>query len=265
MESIRKLLYEGSKINPIFDPTSTPEYIPAPLVIDLTIDVTNYTRIYHNNPDEVGDLLGQADAIVCDNEALVHIVRRCGVKGLIFSAPFGYCPTQDREQEGIMVGLLNHSADQVINNNMARQMLKKLNEQFLIYGDPIDGLEYELVEDFQDFAARCDVLVLPSARNSLNSLTAPLSVMMAGCAMIAANVGSYAGLGVSVGVRLVDPKATARVWKSTLDEVQRDIRRLETFKRFNAGYASKTSKESLAKITKLEARLQRVQALMPAA
>jgi hypothetical protein len=108
-DKIRSLLYEGTKLNPLFNPVEGVEDIPSPLVIDLTRDVTNLTRIYHPNTDAVRELLVKAEAVVCDTEALAGIARKF-TKALVVVAPFGFCSRPDIDNE-FTIGLLNHGPE----------------------------------------------------------------------------------------------------------------------------------------------------------
>jgi glycosyltransferase involved in cell wall biosynthesis len=202
-------------------------------------------------------LIRTADAVVCDTEQMVSIVRRYSGT-LAFSAPFGHSRKLSVQNESIRVGLLNHTADMNLNNFGNRQMLKRLKEIFLIYGEPIDGLECEIALDFDDFAARCDILLLPSIPNSINSVAYPLSVMYAGAAVLATNIGGYYSLSPASGVQLVDAKASPKTWADAVAYLQRDGRRLDQLKQFNAKFARRVSEESMVKIRKLEVRFSRV-------
>jgi hypothetical protein len=115
----------------------------------------------------------------------------------------------------------------------------------------------EPVEDFEEFAGRCDVLLLPALKDSINSVTLPLSVMVAGTVVLAANRGGYYGLNPATGVFLM---ASDRVkpWKEALRLFESDSLKLERLKEFNMKYARRVSGESLNLISRLEYRLKNI-------
>jgi len=253
-EQIRTQLYRNLDWKPVFNPKKGISKPPSPLVVDLTIDVSNSSRQYHLKTEKVRQLLSQADLIVCDTERMVHTIKK-HAKTLVTAAPFGACGAGDKDDEkGIRVGLLHHSADTELNNMGNRKLLKALGEEFLIFGGPIDGIEGEVIEDFNQFAARCDILLLPSIINSINSTTMPISAMMAGTAVIARNSGGYCNLDGASGTFLI-PTDSPADWKNRIEFVRSDPRRLEQFKQFNTKYAKAVSSDSVAKLTRLAHRM----------
>lgn len=252
----RQQLYNSIAISPIFDPMDSVKDAPRPLVIDLSMDVSNHTRIYHDKTDGVRALLAGADTIVCDNEVLAGYIKKFAKGVMVFSAPYGYCSKGSVETEGFTVGILNLSDEQQINNMHARQMLKKIKARKILIGDSIDGISVdEEATDLDDFASRTDVLVLPSTRGSINAISDVLHVMSAGTAVLAAHQGAYYSLNPATGLKLIGMNATPRQWHDAIAELDKDPKRLQTLKDFNAKYARRVSQESLQKISKLAQRL----------
>jgi hypothetical protein len=252
-EKLRSLLYEGSRLQPVFNPMEAPKELPDPLVIDLTRDVTNYTRLYHTETDTIRELLAKADAVVTDTEKQAAVIRQF-TSALTIVCPFGFTTAKDLDNE-LTIGILNYTDEQEMANKTNRKLLKGLNESFLVFGQPLDfENEGEVIEDdFDQFAGRCDVLVLPGTRHIIPSLTMPLSAMMAGTVVLTTN--EYHALNVAAGVFILPTTRKVKPWKNYLKNFEKNIRQLESLKQFNTKYAKRVNSESLALISRLSQRL----------
>jgi hypothetical protein len=255
---IRHFLYDKTKLRPIFNPIEPiGEDLPKPLVIDLDIDVSNRTRIVHPHTDEIIAMLASANAIVCDTAVLANTIRP-STKSLICVAPFGFATVTDNEfEKGFAVGLLNHEDVFQMENLAARAFLKKFEYQYLVFGEEIAELENQLVlTDFNQFASLCDVLLLPGALTPPLPIAVPLSVMMAGTAVIAARTSSYYALQAQ-GVRYLEPTLKPAPWRKAIEILERDPVQLEYFKKHNKQYAQRVTSESVQLVSRLELRINR--------
>ena len=251
LQKIRSLLYDGAKLNPLFNPVEVPSELPKPLVIDTTIDIANSTRLYHTHTDEIRALLAQTDAIVTDSEKLATVIRQF-TKSLVAICPFGFTTAVDIDGE-LTIGILNWTEKQVFANKVNRNLLKGLKTPFLVGGSPLDwDFEGETIEDFELFAGRCDILVMPGADKLLPSMTLPLATMMAGSVVLTTN--DYHALNAAAGV-FVMPTTQVKPWRDMLRNLEGNLQRLQTLKQFNIKYAKRVNAESLATITKLNQRL----------
>jgi len=252
---IRSLLYHQTKLKPAFNPMDVPEDMPTPSVIDLTLDVTNTSRIYHPNTEQVREYISYADAIVCDTQAQASIVKmyRQPSKPVII-APFGFSPRKDVDNGEFTVGIMNHEPDDELNNasQSSRKIIEKLGYRYLVYGSPLGEAEEQVTtDDFEDFAARCDVILLTSLRDSVNDLTLPLSAMLAGSILVAPNNGGYNALRAASGVFFLESNRI-KDWKTLLSSIESQPIKLQTLKDFNVKYARNISSESLSLISRLE-------------
>lgn len=239
---IRRYLYDRSPFLPLYNPVGDQE-VSFPTILDLTWDISCHTGIYHDQIPETRELLSKADAVVCDNPALATVVSRFAKQAVVASFMFGFCTAQDVEQDGITVGLLNHnSLMQPVTHDFLK-IAKKMKYKTLLFGGetPDNSEQFEVVEDLNAFASRCDVLLLPAFPHTINSVTIPLSVMMAGTIVVAANEGGYSSLSGATGVSLINRENgnTLAPWKNAMKYLeQRDFTGL---KKFNQNWAKQTA------------------------
>lgn len=256
-KEIRAVLYSRCELegNVLYNPTRRPaKEIEGPLIIDVTIDITNRTAVYHRNTAAVHKLLDEADLIVGENERLLALFKNFHARYKI-AAPFATGqPADTSSEEGLKVGLLNHSADTSMSILHNKKMLKSLEEQFLIYGKPVDGLEGEVIEDLSDFSGRCDILLLPSLPNKINSITVPLCVMRGSTMVIARNSAGYYNLNSATGVLLMESDHPDD-WGKKVFEARTNPKLMDQFKQFNAKFAKSVSDESMKKMNRLTSRL----------
>lgn len=252
-EKIRALLYEPSGIKPLFNPTSVPDELPSPLVIDVSFDVANHTSINHANTQSVRELLGRAKAIIVDNEKLGMVMRKFAT-GFVVSAPFGH--SYERDKEGAFtLGILNYTEEQQLINRTARKFLKAFRSyQIAVYGEPLDWQEknFEHYTNFDSYCSAVDILMLPGSDLVIPTLTLPLSIMMAKTAVI--TTPHYQTLGSASGV-VVMPSLDKDTWLGWIRKFEGNLARLDSLKAFNAKYASQLSNQSLQVIEKLKAYL----------
>lgn len=254
-EQIRKLLYEGSGLTPLFNPMEQPAELPSPLVVDMTVDVANHGRIYHPNTEAVRDLLASVSAVVTDSERMTNVAR-IYTKGLVVSAPFGWTITPDRETP-FTVGLLNYTEEQEVANKILRKFFKAMRSPFLVYGKELDWTEKDnednrVTDDWDFFCGEIDVLLLVGSNHVIPSFTLPVSAMMAGAVVLC--TGHYSSLKSASGV-LTMPADQPLVWRSQLQNLEQNVRRLTSLKQFNANYARQISRESQQLIHRLTRRL----------
>lgn len=255
MESqIRQSLYANTGLSPVFNPLHTIEGALTPLVIDLTREVCNHAEMIHPNTNEVRSLISIADAVVCDTTALSSIVKQYTTDALVIDASFGYCAAADfADEKGIRIGLLNHNDDTQMHNDANRPLLKKLKEEFLVFGKPVSGPDCEVVEDFDEFAARCDILLLPSIKNAINSITLPMSVMAAGTCVVAHNAPGLYNLLTAPGVKLIDiSDSSVATWRNAIKSLYDNRRKFEQAKIFNSRAVRNISADSARRIVRLQ-------------
>lgn len=261
----RVLLYnklEGRNI--AFNPVE-----PEPFdLVDLTRDVTNSTRIYHRRTECVREALAGASMIVTDNQPLASAVQQVLPGAIVVALPFGplyVTPTQPNPQdspelatrgpsalEGPVVGLLNHNGEMEMNNQFALKLLKALKQPLMIYGQELPGIEGEVKEDFSEFAALCDILLLPSMPGVLNSTTLPLALMGSKTALLAHNAPGYAHLAAATGVQLLpnDPAA----WRAMIRNLVDQPVKLKAMQERNQVYAVRQNRGSYAHLAQLSSQ-----------
>lgn len=217
---------------------------PEPFdLVDLTRDVTNATCIYHLRTECVREALEGASLIVTDNQPLADVVRHVLPRVRAIAIPFGAVNVVREVHEQPVVGLLNHSGEVEMNNTYALSLLKALERPLLIYGHSLPGLEAEVTEDFEQFAARCDILLLPSLPGAINSITLPLALMSAGVALIAHNAPGYYNLDAATGVQLLPNDADA--WRWMLSNLESQPAKLNAMQERNRAFAVRLNRESL--------------------
>lgn len=257
MDSIRSRLYDNfNGLEPLFNPVRGKKKLPDPCVIDLTFDVANTSKVYHTKTDSVRDLLHQADLVITDTETLNAMVKPF-CSNWVITLPYGLISVQDTPGEsGLRVGLLNHDPDMEINNNGCIEILKRLDEEFLIFGSEISDLNAVYIDDFEQFAAQTDILILPSLPGSANSTTVPLAVMSAGTVVIASSAGGYNGLRGGPGVQMMPAnRDNPQLWREKLQWAVQSPNRLQQMKEFSIKKAINDSHNSLEQLRVIMGRL----------
>jgi glycosyltransferase involved in cell wall biosynthesis len=251
---IRTELYaqlDGRKV--AFNPVE-----PEPFdLVDLTKDVTNSTRIYHLRTECVREALDGANLIVTDSEPLANAVRRVLPKTPVISLLYGRLPVAPESNATPVVGLLNHSGDVEMNNAYALKLLKSLDRPLLIYGHALPATEgrAEVEENFNTFAAKCDILLLPSLPGALNSTTLPLAMMSAGTAILAHNAPGYYDLDAATGVQLLPASRDPAVWQRMLASLEAQPAKLRTMQERNQAYAKRLNQESYQRLIAISSQL----------
>jgi glycosyltransferase involved in cell wall biosynthesis len=248
MESqLRTILYQQLSDRKIaYNPVE-----PEPFdLVDLTRDITNATRIYHQRTECVREALGGASLIVADSHSLANAVQQVLPRSIVVALPFAplyVTPTQPNPE--VVVGLLNHSGEMEQNNQYALKLLKALKQPLMIYGRELPGIEGEVKEDFNEFAALCDILLLPSLPGALNSTTLPLALMGSKTALLAHNAPGYASLAAATGVQLLpgDPAA----WHSMVANLVSQPAKLKVMQERNQAYAVRQNRGSYAHLAQL--------------
>jgi hypothetical protein len=253
VDKIRSFLYEAfPSIEPIFNPQVGDE---MGNIVDLTFDVSNHTKFYHERTDEVRALLAGCAAVVTDNPQLAQVIQQFNRRSI--AVPFGY--TSARDASGpFTVGILNHDDDTNMANTWASKILKAIDRPLLVYGYELNSsrIEQVVTEDFDEFAGRCDVLLLPGIPQSITSLTLPLATMMAGTVVLASNGGSWYSISAAAGVVLMPPgRKEFRPWKAYLDAMEREPRKVEVMKQKNVAYVQNVNASSRRIIGNLAQRL----------
>ncbi|MCK6625515.1 MAG: hypothetical protein L6R45_10110 [Anaerolineae bacterium] len=248
---IRSILYQqlsGRRV--AFDPQE-----PEPFdLVDLTRDVTNATRIYHRRTECVREALEGASLIVTDSQPLAGVVKQILPRAIVMALPFG----RMKDEGGRMteenfhpssfiphpftVGLLNHTGEMMLNNHYALKLLKSLDRELVVYGEALPGIEGEVKQNFGEFAAMCDILLLPSLPGALNSTTLPLSLMAGNTAILASNAPGYWELDAATGVQLLpnDPAA----WRAVLTNLEAQPAKLRAMHERNQAFANRLNRES---------------------
>ncbi|MCL4301130.1 MAG: hypothetical protein KJ077_35690 [Anaerolineae bacterium] len=250
MESyFRALLYQQLKERQVAYNPIEPE--PFDLV-DLTRDVTNSTRIYHERTACVREALAGASLIVADSQALANAVQQVLPRAVVVSLPFGpFYAAQIEPNPVPVVGLLNHTGEMEQNNHYALKLLKSLKQELLVYGQELPGIEGEVEGsgDFSTFAARCDILLLPSLPGVINSTTLPLTLMASKTAILAHSVPGYGQLSAATGVQLLPHDAKA--WRSLLAGLLDQPAKLKVMQERNQAYAVRQNRASYAHLAQL--------------
>lgn len=252
-QKIRSLLYEKFALHPLYNPVGIGE---ESNIIDLTFDVSNYTRLYHNETEAVRGLLSKADMVVTDTPQLASVISQFGKK--VVAIPFAHTIARDIHGE-FTVGVLNHDDDTDMANIWAQNILRRIDRNILVYGAELNvkGIEQEVTENFKDFAGRTDILLLPGIPQSITSITLPLSVMMSGAAVLASNGGSWAFLNSAAGVVIMSPdRKDFRLWKRFIDGLEKEPRKLITMKERNLLYVQRVNMTANRMMQNVASRLQ---------
>jgi hypothetical protein len=142
-----------------------------------------------------------------------------------------------------VVGLLNHNGDVEMNNTYAVKLLKRLQCNLLVFGRALPGIEADVVQNFGEFCARCDILLLPSLPGAINSITLPLAIMVNQTAVLAHNAPGYYNLDAATGVQLLPDNPDA--WRIALDLLESQPAKLRTMQERNMAYAGRLSRYSV--------------------
>jgi hypothetical protein len=225
-------------------------------IVDLSRDMTNSTRIYHTNTDCVREALEAANLVVTDNQALAQAVRLALPRAHVTALPYGYmAPIEPGKRKGkdLCVGVLNHSAEMVMNNSFALKMLHELERPLIVYGERLNGFDVDTLfpdDDFRGFCAACDVLLLPSAPAELNSPTLPLAAMSSGnIAILATRAPGYYGLDAATGVQLLPDDVS--FWRDRLEVMEQQPMRLKAMHQRNQAFAHRLNRESFSRLAGL--------------
>ncbi|MCP4709972.1 MAG: hypothetical protein GY869_15215 [Planctomycetes bacterium] len=242
--NIRKHLYTNEpQLNVVFNPLEAVE-VEKPYVVDLTIDIGATAKT---------QTLKNADYIVVDNEQFAYVVRKTLPTVKVAVLPFGYCEARPiNPDDALKYAILNCDAQTQLNNAVQKRMLRAVCKDTvaLVYGESLEGIECEVIEDFNEFAARADILILPSLDKSLNSISLPLAVMLAETTVLCNLDRGYYSLSMSAGVFPVY-KRTAKAWKRILSLLERDIHKLRAAQRLGKSFARQKSDESIAALSRL--------------
>ncbi|MBE7553192.1 MAG: hypothetical protein HS126_19145 [Anaerolineales bacterium] len=233
---------------------------PEPFdLVDLTQDVTNSTRIYHSRTGCVREALGGASLIVADSHSLAQAVQAVLPRSVVVALPFAplyVTPPQPNPEVVVplrglrsVVGLLNHTGEMEMNNQYALKLLKALKQPLLVYGRELPGIEGEVKEDFGEFAALCDIVLLPSLPGALNSTTLPLALMGSRTALLAHNAPGYASLAAATGVQLLPNDLAA--WRALLANLVSQPAKLKVMQERNQAYAVRQNRGSYAHLAQL--------------
>ena len=222
---------------------------PEPFdIVDLTIDVTNSTRIYHERTECVREALAGASLVITDNQPLADAVRRVIPYAPVIALPYGPAVTPHIRNETPVVGLLNHDDDYEMNNLFGVDIIKGLSQPVVVYGRALAGVSLEIIEDFDTFCHRCDILFLPSLPGAINSITLPLAAMGSGMAILASP--SYYSLDAATGVKLIsstDPDA----WQKNLDRISANQNVLRSMQERNAAFSARITLDTWRKVEPL--------------
>lgn len=221
---------------------------PEPFdVVDLTRDITNSTRIYHKRTACVREALEGASLIVTDSQALAQAVALALPKAMVTAMPFGPVRAISLGSgQPPVIGLLNHTGEMEHNNHYALKLLKSLKRPLLVYGETLPGLDVETVENFDQFAVACDILLLPSMPGVINSTTLPLSLMASNTAILAHNAPGYYELSAATGVQLLPNQAKA--WRERLAALESQPAKLKAMHERNKAFATRLNRESYSRL-----------------
>lgn len=256
----RALLYQQLEGRPVaYNPVE-----PEPFdLVDLTRDVTNSTRIYHRRTECVREALEGASLIIADSPPLANVVKRILPRAMVAALPFGGMKDEGgrMKEENIQpsalslqplrVGLLNHSGEMEMNNRYALKLLKAVGQPLLVYGEALPGIEGDAIakENFDEFAALCDILLLPSMPGVINSTTLPLTLMAGNTAILAHNAPGYYDLSAASGVQLLPNEIKA--WQDRLTNLIAQPAKLRAMQERNKAYATRLNRESHARLVVL--------------
>jgi glycosyltransferase involved in cell wall biosynthesis len=245
MESqLRTILYQQLSDRKIaYNPVE-----PEPFdVVDLTRDVTNSTRIYHKRTECVREALEGASLIITDSQALAYAVALALPRAMVTAMPFGPVRAASLGSgQPPVVGLLNHTGEMEHNNHYALKLLKALKRPLLVYGETLPGLDVETVENFDQFAVACDILLLPSMPGVINSTTLPLSLMAGNTAILAHNAPGYYELSAATGVQLLPNNAKA--WRERLEALESQPAKLKAMHERNKAFANRLNRDSYSRL-----------------
>lgn len=246
--NLRKNLYPTGT-NVLFNPT-TGQKPDGPYIVDLTFDVTNTLRAYHDNTADVLELLNNADAVICDNPHLAKFVRQnIREYQTVLHVPYGYSPASRIETDEITVGALNHRPDLQFDNGCESSVaifetIADEHESILVYGEEIAFLpqgKQSITQDFEEFASRVDILIVPGSSKSYVAMQGILAVMSASTAVITAAIPTLKFLADCDGVARIDT-ADPLIWKTSVDRLRDNPTLLANYKSAN--------QESLAAVHK---------------
>ncbi|MCL4303186.1 MAG: hypothetical protein KJ077_46300 [Anaerolineae bacterium] len=216
---------------------------PEPFdVVDLTRDITNSTRIYHKRTECVREALEGASLIITDSQALAYAVALALPRAMVTSMPFGPVQAAIEPNKQPIIGLLNHTGEMEHNNHYALKLLKHLKRELLVYGQALPGIEGAVKEDFGEFAAMCDILLLPSMPGVINSTTLPLSLMAGNTAILAHNAPGYYELSAATGVQLLPNEA--KIWRERLAALESQPAKLKAMHERNKAFANRLNRDS---------------------
>ncbi len=232
---------------------------PEPFdLVDLTRDVTNSTRIYHKRTECVREALEGASLIITDSQALAYAVALALPKAMVTAMPFGPATGGSASSLGsgqppvtpappqVRVGLLNHNGEMEHNNHYALKLLKSLKRPLLVYGETLPGLDVETVENFDQFAVACDILLLPSMPGVINSTTLPLSLMAGNTAILAHSAPGYYELSAATGVQLLPNHA--KTWRERLEALESQPLKLKAMHERNKAFANRLNRDSYKRL-----------------
>jgi glycosyltransferase involved in cell wall biosynthesis len=223
---------------------------PEPFdLVDLTRDITNSTRIYHKRTACVREALEGASLIVTDSQALAYAVALALPKTIVTALPFGPFTVADvTPNPAPVVGLLNHTGEMEHNNHYALKLLKSLKRELLVYGEALHGIEGEVIakENFGAFAAKCDILLMPSMPGVINSTTLPLTLMAGNTAILAHNAPGYYELSAATGVQFLPNDA--KTWRERLAALESQPAKLKAMHERNKAFAQRLNRESYSRL-----------------
>jgi hypothetical protein len=188
---------------------------------------------------------------VTDSQVLAQVVQQVLPHAPVVALPFGHFSPIGEKEGGFTVGLLNHSPEMVQNNLYNRKLLKSLDRELLLFGGALAGLaeRAEVTSEWAEFAARCDVLLLPSLPGVINSPTLPLALMESGTAILAHNAPGYYGLNAATGVQLLGREPAA--WRHMLAVLEEQPAKLRTMQERNRAFALRQNRESFTRLAGL--------------
>ncbi len=253
MEHIRKRLYELAAVKPlpVFNPASMPDELPAYPVVDIT-SITDV---------DVEQVEKKATLIICDSIANTTAMRLAvNNKVLCATMPYGYEVAQDTEDEkGRRLGILAYDESSRIIAEKHTKLLNMFKEDLLIFGEELEGLsqeqDHDYVNSLEEFAGRCDVLLLPQSPLH-SSMSTVLCVLASRATVIAHNSGGAYGLNSLPGARLVSDMHK-KTWAPVIKYLRDDPAKLEALKLRNKSAVERLSQESIRRLQAAYRRLDK--------
>ncbi|RUM42121.1 MAG: hypothetical protein DSY80_07810 [Desulfocapsa sp.] len=259
--NLRKGLYARTALKVLYNPTEAIE--PGYDVIDVTQDISNQTIITHFNTKEVRDGLASIKIVVTDNPLLARLLDK--LPGVLVT--FAYYGKVDANRTGrkkgdeLKIGILNHNDMYAKALVSSRNMLNKLNTQFLMLGEVVGisdlkfNVKPEVVSNLRQFTAQVDIVLVPSKLKLLLSPTIILGLAHSGVVVLTSNFSTFDVFEKAAGVRVIDSLAPSK-WKKEIKLFSKDNNALAIAIKSNQIHITRVIQNSLMIADRIERRVK---------